>query len=398
MKKNKWVLIILIVVVAVIFVFGKEFNVPENTKLNDKKVESKDKIEELIANMTLEEKIAQMFVIYVNKNVVDRDLKAFLEKNKPSGIILMKENFSTYDNTKKFVQDIKNLSEIPPIISVDQEGGRVQRLKFLSDVNVTDIPDMLTLGETNDMKLAYQTGKVIAEELRSIGVNVVYAPVVDVFSNKENKVIGNRSFGSDANQVSRMALSLANGIEDNGVIATYKHFPGHGDTSIDSHDNLPVISKSYEELESLELIPFVQAVNNDAKLIMIGHIAFPNLTNDNTPASLSKVLITDILKNKLNYNGLVITDALNMDALTKNYSSEDIIIKAIEAGVDLLLMPDDLEKSIEVVKNKISEERIDESVKKILSFKYKYIDNDNFLDRSYLGSEEHQKIIESINN
>ncbi len=398
MKKNKWVLIILIVVVAVIFVFGKEFNVPENTKLNDKKVESKDKIEELIANMTLEEKIAQMFVVYINKNVVDRDLKAFLEKNKPSGIILMQENFSTYDNTKKFVQDIKNLSEIPPIISVDQEGGRVQRLKFLSDVNVTDVPDMLTLGETNDMKLAYQTGKVIAEELRSIGVNVVYAPVVDVFSNKENKVIGNRSFGSDANQVSRMALSLANGIEDNGVIATYKHFPGHGDTSIDSHDNLPVISKSYKELESLELIPFVQAVNNDAKLIMVGHIAFPNLTNDNTPASLSKILITDILKNKLNYNGLVITDALNMDALTKNYSSEDIIIKAIEAGVDLLLMPDDLEKSIKVVKNKISEERIDESVKKILSFKYKYIDNDNFLDRSYLGSEEHQKIIESINN
>ncbi len=398
MKKNKWVLIILIVVVAVIFVFGKEFNVPENTKLNDKKVESKDKIEELIANMTLEEKIAQMFVVYINKNVVDRDLKAFLEKNKPSGIILMQENFSTYDNTKKFVQDIKNLSEIPPIISVDQEGGRVQRLKFLSDVNVTDVPDMLTLGETNDMKLAYQTGKVIAEELRSIGVNVVYAPVVDVFSNKENKVIGNRSFGSDANQVSRMALSLANGIEDNWVIATYKHFPGHGDTSIDSHDNLPVISKSYKELESLELIPFVQAVNNDAKLIMVGHIAFPNLTNDNTPASLSKILITDILKNKLNYNGLVITDALNMDALTKNYSSEDIIIKAIEAGVDLLLMPDDLEKSIKVVKNKISEERIDESVKKILSFKYKYIDNDNFLDRSYLGSEEHQKIIESINN
>lgn len=193
-----------------------------------------------------------------------------------------------------------------------------------------------------------------------------------------------------------MAGSLAKGLEETGVIPTYKHFPGHGDTDVDSHVDLPVINKSYEELKALELQTFSYAVNNNAKLIMVGHIALPNITGDNTPASLSKVLITDILKKDLNYNGLVITDALNMKALTDNYTQEEIIVKAIEAGVDILLMPDDIEKSLDYVKNNISEERINESVKKILMFKYSYLENYELLDKDYLGCREHKEIVSKI--
>ena len=192
-----------------------------------------------------------------------------------------------------------------------------------------------------------------------------------------------------------MCVSLGKGLEDNGIIATYKHFPGHGDTTTDSHTSLPIINKSYEELLNNELIPFKKAIENDAKIIMVGHIAFPDLTNDNIPASLSKKIITNLLKNDLGYDGLVITDALNMGALINNYSDEDIYVKAVEAGVDILLMPSDAKKAIEVIKDNISVERIDESVKKILIFKYTYL-KDNILDESYLNNKEHQEIISKI--
>ena len=192
-----------------------------------------------------------------------------------------------------------------------------------------------------------------------------------------------------------MCTSLGKGLEDNGIIATYKHFPGHGDTATDSHTSLPVINKTYEELLNNELIPFKKAIENNAKIIMIGHISFPSLTGNNTPASLSKEVITNLLKNKLGYDGLVITDALNMGALTNNYTDEEIYVKAVAAGVDLLLMPSDAKEAVEAIKNNISEERIDESVKKILLFKYTYL-KDNVLDESYLNSKAHQDIINKI--
>jgi beta-N-acetylhexosaminidase len=193
-----------------------------------------------------------------------------------------------------------------------------------------------------------------------------------------------------------MAISLAKGLEDNNVIATYKHFPGHGDTDVDSHIDLPVSNKTLQELENEELIPFKSAIENNAKIIMIGHIALPEITGDDTPASLSKVIITDILKNQMGYKGLVITDALNMSALTKNYSYEEIYIKAIDAGVDLLLMPNSSKEAVEYIKNSVSEERIDESVRKILTFKYTYLTGVNNLDITYLGGEEHKQIIDQI--
>ena len=355
-----------------------------------------EKVEYKMKNMSLDEKIAQMLIIYYTNNKVDDNLKDLLKNYNPGGFILMKENITTFDNTKKFVSDLKKYSDIPMIISIDQEGGTVQRLQELSDIKPTFIPSMYTLGKTNDKKLAYDVGKVMAEQLRTIGVNVVFAPVLDIYSNENNTVIGDRSFGKTEEQVSNMAISLAKGLEDNGVIATYKHFPGHGDTDVDSHKDLPVVHKTYDEIDKFELVPFKKAIENDAKIIMVGHLYFDNIVTDGKPSSLSKEIITDILYKKLNYNGLVITDALNMGALTKNYSDEDIYTMAIEAGSDLILMPRGSKKTIEYIKKNISEDRINKSVEKILKFKYTYLSNYEYLDKSYLNNKEQQNIISKI--
>lgn len=402
--RRKIVIFIGILSVLFISIFFLNFKSEKNPDLkvdkfinNDiNKDELLEKVNNKLNSMSLDEKIAQLFVVAWRDSDTYDDLYRLFRDKKLGGFILFKENMSTYDKTKTLISNLQAYNDIPLIISMDQEGGLVQRLKYLKDVKVTDIPYMYYLGKTKDENLAYQVGKVMARELRTIGVNVVFSPDIDIYSNPKNTVIGKRSFGSDYLLVNKMAGSLAKGLEETGVIPTYKHFPGHGDTDVDSHVDLPIIEKNYEELKDLELQTFSYTVNNNAKLIMVGHIALPNITGDNTPASLSKVLITDILKKDLNYNGLVITDALNMKALTDNYTQEEIIVKAIEAGVDILLMPEDIEKSLECVKSNISEERINESVKKILMFKYSYLENYELLDKDFLGCKEHKDIISKI--
>ena len=384
----------IIVFVLILFLAGCT-NIKENVKEVKKETIKKDKIDIMLENMSIEEKIAQMLIIEYDSDYVDDNLKSFLNSTPPGGFILMKENITTFDKTRQFVSDLKENSRVPLIISIDEEGGSVQRLKYLMDLKVSDIPFMYNVGLTNYYDLAYNIGKIIAEEVRTIGVNVDFAPVIDIYSNPNNTVIGKRSFGSDAEIVSNMSVRFTKGLEDNGVIGVYKHFPGHGDTDIDSHENLPIINKSLDDLKAFELVPFKSAVKAGAKMIMVGHIAIPEVTHDNTPASLSKEVI-DILKNDLNYNGLIVTDALNMGAISDNYSNEEAYIKAIEAGNDLLLIPSDGINTINIIKDKVSENRINESVRKILKFKYDYLDKDIFLDKSYLGSAEHAKIINQI--
>ena len=395
MKKILTLLMILIVITGCNSNIKNEIETTKNEETK-KELTIEDIVEEKMSKMTIEEKIAQMLVVYYSKDEVDSTLKNVFTTNTPGGFILMKDNITTYEKTKKFVDNLKNLSDVPLIISIDQEGGNVQRLKAITDKDVTNIPYMYNVGLKNDTKLTYKIGKVIAEELRTIGVNVDYAPVLDIYSNPNNTVIGKRSFGKTKEIVSNHSIELAKGLMDNKVVPTYKHFPGHGDTAIDSHVGLPIINKTYDELKKEELVPFINAINNDAKIIMVGHLALPKITGDNTPATLSKKIVTDILKNDLGYKGLVITDGLNMGALTKNYTDEQIYVGAINAGCDLLLMPNGSKKAIEIIKNNIDEKRIDESVRKILIFKYTYLDEDNTLDESYLGSKEHKDIINQI--
>ena len=353
-----------------------------------------EKVNTIMREMTLEEKIAQMLVIQYSGDTVDDKLLDEIKTVQPGGFILFANNITTYEKTKDFVNTLQNNSKIPMIISVDQEGGKVQRIAELNDA--TYIPDMYSLGLTNDYELAYEIGAVMAKEMRTIGINTVFAPVTDILSDKSEKVLGTRSFGSSAELVSKMAVNVANGLEDNGVIATYKHFPGLGATTVDSHESLPVVNKSLKDLKLTELIPYESAISNNAKIIMVGHIALPNVTGDKTPASLSKVIVTDVLRGQLGFDGLIITDALNMGALTKNYSNKNIYLKAVEAGCDLLLMPENSAEAVALIKNNVSEERINESVKRILIFKLKYLEDYEMLDASYLGCEEHKNIVDKV--
>ena len=272
----------IIVFVLILFLAGCS-NIKESVKEVKKETIKKDKIDIMLENMSIEEKIAQMLIIEYDSDYVDDNLKSFLNMTPPGGFILMKENITTFDKTRQFVSDLKENSRVPLIISIDEEGGSVQRLKYLMDASVSDIPFMYNVGLTNNYDLAYNIGKLIAEEVRTIGVNVDFAPVIDIYSNPNNTVIGKRSFGSDAEIVSNMAVHFTKGLEDNGVIGVYKHFPGHGDTDIDSHESLPIINKSLDDLKAFELVPFKSAVKAGAKMIMVGHIAIPEVTHDNTP-------------------------------------------------------------------------------------------------------------------
>ena len=374
---------------------NKEINTP------NRESDKENRIEEQLKEMSLEEKIGQMLIVSYEGTSVTEELFSLLNQVKPGGFILFSNNFSDYEQTQKLIADIKSTSEIPMFISIDQEGGRVQRIKNLSDQEVTIIPPMYEIGLTRDEDFAYQVGKVIGEELRVFDINMDFAPVLDIYSNPNNTVIGDRSFGTTSDIVSTMAISLASGLQDTGVISVYKHFPGHGDTLEDSHDTLPIVTKTKEELMNFELIPFIQAIENGAEAIMVGHIAVPSITKDNTPATLSKVLIQDLLKDELGFQGLVITDGLNMKSLTNLYSQEEIYINAILAGVDILLMPEFSLNTIEIIKNavlngEISEERIDDAVTKILTLKYKRLSDDNPYTREYLASTNHKKIVFKI--
>lgn len=353
-----------------------------------------------IDNMSLEEKIAQMLIITNNKKEYDEEFKNFIKESQPGGFILMGENISTYENTLSLVRNIKKDSKISPFIAIDEEGGRVQRLKKLKDIKITDIPSMYDLGKTNDADLSYQIGKILAYQVRTLEVNLNFAPVLDVYNNKENKVIGDRSFSSNPNIVSKMSLNMQKSLEENYVMPVVKHFPGHGDTEVDSHYDTPIINKTYDELLNNELMPFITSIENNVKMIMIGHIALPKITNSNIPASISRVVINDILKEKLNYNGIIITDALNMKGITNNYTEEEICALAVTSGVDILLSPTNPKKCIESIKEKVISkeipvERINESVKKILLYKELFI-TDNYLDKSYLNKKEYNDILKKV--
>lgn len=384
---------------CLIFIFALVFSFSSCKKQVNKKIpissdttqtdQISEKVEELMSEMSLEEKISQMLITDIKNGQA-------LFSPAPGGVILFEENFSSCDKTAEFISELKNQSDIPLMVSVDQEGGSVQRLNKLYSPKATYIPNMYSLGKTKDTSLAFETGRVMAEEMGALGINVVFAPVLDIYSNPQNTVIGKRSFSDNPDTVSNMAISLAKGLETSSVIPTYKHFPGHGDTATDSHIKLPIIEKTMAELYSEELIPFERAIENGAKIIMVGHIALPKVTGDNTPATLSKEIITGLLKDELGFDGIVITDALNMGALTKNYSQEEIYKMTVEAGADLLLMPQDPALAIKVIKENISEERIENSVKKILTFKYKYISESKSFDTSVIGSNSHKEIINKI--
>ena len=394
-----------IILLMLIFITGCTSRQNIETIIVQEKIEEKAEnvlteefVDNKIKNMTMDEKIGQMIIIYNYTTNYNENLKNDIIKYQPGGFIVFSENAESFIQLSNLIENMQEDSKIPMLISVDQEGGRVQRLTYLNDTSFTIIPPMKYVGEKNNKELSYSIGKVLGSELNTLGINMDFAPVIDIASNPYNNVISDRAFGNNADIVSGMSISLAEGLQDENIIPVYKHFPGHGDTLADSHYSLPVLNKSKEELKNLELIPFKEAIKNDAQIIMVGHISIPKISG-NTPASLSKEVITNILRKELNFNGVVITDAINMGAVTNNYSEKETIIMAINAGVDIILMPTSIENAINYIKdglneNRITEEQINNSVKRIITLKYQ---NNLFLknkrnNKNIIGSIEHKNI------
>lgn len=351
---------------------------PPQEEVPEEPQEEVDPVQEQLSSLTLEEKIGQMILAGVQGTTLDDQAKQMITDQKVGGIIFYANNVTTLEGTAKFVQSIKETNQsnpVPIFMSVDQEGGKVSRMPE----TVESIPSSRKLGETNDSALAETMGELLARQVQLAGFNVDFAPVLDVNSNPKNPVIGDRSFGSSAELVTRMGIAEMKGLRNEGIIPVAKHFPGHGDTSVDSHLDLPVVNKTEKQLAELEWIPFQAAVKEQVEAVMVAHILFPKLDPDH-PASLSDVIIGEHLRGKFNYDGVVITDDLSMGAIAKNFKLDQAALATVKAGSDILLVAHSYESAktifdtlISAVKSgKITESRIDESVYRILALKQQY--------------------------
>lgn len=336
-------------------------------------------IEAFLERMTLEEKICQMFILTPEQltgvtavTAAGETTKSRLEQYPVGGLAYFAANLVSEEQTKEMLAHTtefgKEIEGLPLFLCVDEEGGRVARIGGNPAFQVERIGPM---GEITGEEEAYQAGAVIGKYLKELGFNVDFAPDADVITNEKNTVIGDRSFGSDPETVASLAAAVSNGLHSEGVLSTFKHFPGHGATEADTHQGYAYARRTYEELTVSELVPFAAAGENGADMIMAAHISLPDLLGDDTPCSLSYQMITEVLRNDLGFEGLVITDSLQMGAIAENYGSDESAVKAVEAGVDLLLMPKDFSLAYEGIQNavadgRISEERINESVRRIL--------------------------------
>ena len=370
--------------------YGTGTSITKTEKQTDiettKEKTTQDKIIQKIAGMTLEEKVAQLFIITPEALTENKEIsaaseitKASLEKYPVGGLIYFSGDITSKENLKTMLSNSQTYSEeimgLPLFLSVDEEGGKIARIANSKTIEVPLVPDMSEVGLSGDPNLAYNVGLALSSYLSELGFNLDYAPVADVLTNPNNIVVRNRSFGSDPVLVSEMVIKEIQGLNKNGVYGTLKHFPGHGATLGDSHEGYAYTDQTLEEMINDEMLPFIKGIENNVSFIMVGHISAPNIIGDNIPSSLSGVMINDILRDKLGYNGIVITDALNMGAIQNTYTSKEAAVSAFLAGSDLLLMPSDFQMAYEgmiqaVNSGLITEERIDISLKRILNIKY----------------------------
>lgn len=338
-------------------------------------------VRKIMENMTLSDMIYQMMFVtpesLTNVGTVVRageTTKKALEKHPVGGIVYFSRNFKNREQTVEMIKKTQEYSQIPLFISVDEEGGRVSRLGSNPAMGTTKHPPMKQIGEKADAKKAFEVGETLGKELSELGFNVDFAPDADVLINKNNTEIGDRSFGTDPELAAEMVYNVVKGLEANGVSATLKHFPGHGSTHVDSHTGYSASDRTIEQLRETEFRPFKAGIEAGADFVMISHMTLVNATEEKLPSSISKEVISDMLINELGYQGIIITDSFSMGAVTKEYYISEAVTKAVNAGVDMILMPSDLTAThdalIKAVENgEISEERISESVKKILTLK-----------------------------
>jgi beta-N-acetylhexosaminidase len=343
-----------------------------------------------IDKMSLDEKIGQMFIIGFEGREPDDTLKEMICEKYVGGVVLFRRNIVNSEQLLGLLNSIKTVNagcagsysvngrpggRAPIFISVDEEGGSVSRMPD----ELARLPSAASISETDDAGFAYDAGGIIAAMIKAFGFNMNFAPVLDIWSNPENTVIGDRAYAKTPDIVARLGVQAMKGMSCEGVIPVVKHFPGHGDTVVDSHMELPKVDHDLDRLKSFELAPFQEAVNNHADAVMVGHILMTKIDPSN-PATLSKTVITGILRDTMRFDGVIITDDMTMGAIDKNYSIGDAAVKSIIAGCDIIMVCHGYGKQKEaiyavkaaVADGLVSETRINESVKRILELKKKY--------------------------
>ena len=349
-------------------IFGQYFPKNGDQKLYQKAEKYADS---LYQQLSLDEKIGQLYIVALYNNRGEEEIQKIrnlVEKEKIGGLILMQDDAVKHIN---LLNEFQGKSRIKMMIGIDGEWGLFQRFPAAHK-----FPWAMTLGAIQDNSLIYEMTSKIAEDCKRMGIYWDFAPVVDVNTNPSNPIIGNRSFGSNINNVIAKGLAYAQGLQDHGVLASMKHFPGHGDTNTDSHLDLPVVSHNLERLNSVELAPFKALLDKKIGGVMVAHLYVPTLEKKKgIPASVSYEIITNLLKNTYQYKGLIITDALNMNAIAKKFSPGEIDLRAFKAGNDIMLFSQDVPSGKALIKSafekgEISENRLAESVKKILKTKF----------------------------
>ncbi|GIP26973.1 glycoside hydrolase family 3 [Paenibacillus sp. J23TS9] len=357
------------------------------------KVPSDPALEQL-NKMSTEEKIGQLVLVGMDGTTSSGATKELLEKYHVGGFIFYKNNI---ENTKQALQlfnDLKQDNQSNPVplwMSVDEEGGRVSRMPK----DFVKVPTSQAIGKKDSKELSKEIGGILGRELSGFGLNMDFAPVLDINSNPQNPVIGDRSFGNKADLVSRLGLAAMEGIKAEKVVPVVKHFPGHGDTSVDSHIGLPVVNHDLTRLRKMELVPFKDAIEDKADVVMIAHLLMPKIDPDH-PASFSKKVITDLLRNELGFQGVVISDDMTMGAIEENYDIGKASVSAILAGGNIILVGHDYDKekmAIHALKNAvndgtISEDVLNNRVYAILKLKHSY----GLSDKSAAGPD-----VQSIN-
>ena len=330
--------------------------------------------------MNLEEKIGQLFIVGFDGTELSQSIVGLIKQEKIGGVILFSRNFKDVPQLIRLINDVQTCSleyqDVPLFVSVDQEGGRVSRL----GPPFTQFPSCAEIGGSNDEIQTKSYAESLAKELKVCGINMNYAPVLDILTNKENEVIGDRAFGSDPDLVSCHGNIVIKEFLDQNLIPVGKHFPGHGATSLDSHFDLPDVDTSMEHLKTVETMPFQKAIQNGLEVIMTAHVRYHRM-DPLFPATLSKTILTRFLKEELGYKGLIITDDLEMKAVERYYSEEEIPVLAVLAGADCLLVCHNHDRQqafikglkTAVKKGVISEKRIQESFDKIMDLKNRFV-------------------------
>lgn len=339
-----------------------------------------------MGTMTQEEKVGQLFVVnlellddskgsYYEHRKFTRKMKESLQQYSVGGVILFSRNIHKRKQTKKLIRKLQANAATPLFITVDEEGGDVARIGNNPNMKTDTFPTMKEIGETKDADYVYQMASTIGGQIRELGFNVDFAPVADVKTSELNEEIGTRSFGDDPQEVAKLVSAYVKGLESRNICATLKHFPGQGASSGDTHKGSVDIDSSIARLRKIDFVPFLSGIEAGADFIMVSHISVSRVTETSEPASMSELIMTTILRDELGFEGLIVTDAFDMASITDNYSAGEAASGALEAGADIILMPEELPKAVQAVLDKLeegslSEKKLNDTVQRILQVKF----------------------------